>query len=364
MRLLGGDDNVIFENTSGPIDVQGNLSISGGSGANSVLSTDLKVGKNITITNGTNITGIDANTFRNVTAGGALTISNGAGDTDNAISRLSAGNSFIKGNLRITNGTGRDDNTLSDLSVGGSVSINNGRAVVGGIAGTLEISNVHNTASLSVIRGNLTVVDLDGNVAVQTISDTEVLGNVTIFNGSGPAVTHFDGFATVMPVLVHGNVTIMGTGGNEVTAGTLYNDTGLVVGKNFTVITGSTADTLTFNKLQVGGVTKLALGGGANTVTVDNSQFSGAFILNTGAGIDTVSLDSTPASAGLTTFQRPVFMNLGAGSDSVLIGTVTDLTQGIVVLDTFVIRHGLGNDVLLPFGQAVFPFLTSLQWVV
>src|SRR5262245_3418667 len=64
-----------------------------------------------------------------------------------------------------------------------------------------------------------------------------------------------------------------------------------------TVTSGGAADTLTFNKLEVDGITRLNLGDGANKVTIDDALFAGAFTLKTGAGGDVVNLDTGAGAA-------------------------------------------------------------------
>jgi hypothetical protein len=418
IQLLGGDDAVNFNNTV-PIDLKGSLSINGGDGANSVSATDLKVGKNLSITNATNpvrhggiadqnilanltvggsVTinngpgntlnsintltnltvggsltinskaGTDTNTLVNLTVGGSLTINNGLGDTSTHINGNSAGTSAVQGSITITNGSGEDDLQITDMNVGGNLSVNDGHGNASGIAGYTEIFNTSNTSFRSTIKGNVTVSYLDGNTTFfnDGIWDTEVGGNVTFNHGSGSATTSFDGFKTSLPVIIRGNLTLTGSGANTVTAGTEYNHTGLVIGKNLTITTGSGSDTLTFFRLEVDGVTKLTLGDGDSGVTIDDSTFAGKFTLTTGSGNDSVSLDHTAGTSAPTLFEQPVLLSLGAGDDTVTRAGGDDANQELIVLSTFVIHHGAGNDTdtVGPAGQEVFPFGTSILWVV
>jgi hypothetical protein len=366
VRLLDGDDSVTFLNTGGPIDLQGNLSINGANGANRVTSTDLKVEKAFSITNGTNTAGSDVNSLANLTVGGSLIIKNGDGDTQTSVFRNSVGLSAVVGNFSITNGTGQDLDNLLDTNVGGSVTFKNGHGNAAGHAGYITIQNGYNTSARSEIKGNVTVSDSDGNVdAYDNIFDTEVLGNVTFNHGPGSAVTEFDGGATPLPVIIRGSLTLTGTGGNQVQVGNSSQQSGLIVGKNFSVSSGGAADTVALNKLEVGGTTRLNLGDGANNVTIDDSRFAGTFTLTTGAGGDVINLDTTAGSGGPTTFERPVVITLGAGNDTLTRAGITDANQELVILDTFVIHHGTGSDVDVPpaAGHELFPLLTSIQWV-
>ena len=85
-------------------------------------------------------------------------------------------------------------------------------------------------------RNVLTVTYLDGNASnVDALLDSEVLGNVTYNHGSGTFKTEMDSYNTRLPVLIHGNLTITGTGANSVGFGTYTNGSGVVVDKGFTL---------------------------------------------------------------------------------------------------------------------------------
>jgi hypothetical protein len=366
IQMLAGDDSVTFGNTV-PIDLKGNLSISGGDGAKSVTATDLKVEKNFSITNGKNTSGTDVNTLLNLTVGGSLTINNGTGDTSTSIYRDSAGISTIGGNLSITNGAGEDHNSIYDTNVGGNVTINNGHGnAQTGLAGYTWFFNVNNTGYRAQIKGNYTVSYLDGNVSsYDGIWDTEVHGNVTFNHGSGSATTNFDGYQTALPVIIRGNLTLTGSGANTVTIGTQYNHTGLILDKNLTITTGAAADTLTFNKLEVDGITRLDQGNGNNTATIDDSVFVGKFTLTTGSGNDQVFLDHTAGTSAPTIFEAPVLISLGAGADFVARDGTADANQEIIALSTFVIHYGgnAGDSTSYNTAQEIFPFGGSIQWI-
>jgi hypothetical protein len=354
IQLLDGTDSVIFDNTV-HIDLLGTLAINGGNGANSVAGSDLTVEKSVVITNGTNTTGTDQFELNNLSIKGSLTINNGNGQSFTQIQRSSAGISSIVGNLSITNGTGKDEFYLVDTNVGGSVTINNGHGG-SGVAGRIDIFNALNTAYRSLIGGNLTVTYLDGDVLSHDgLFDLEVMGNVTLNHGSGAFGTSIDGYQTTLPVLIHGNLTITGTGANSINIGSLFLNTGLIVGKNFTVTTGSGADSLAVNKLQVYGISKWSLGDGANSVTIDDSLFGGTFTLLTGAGNDTFNLEMTAGSSSLTVFDKAVVLSFGNGSDTGQIAFQHhDANQGIVAYSTFVVLRGWDSWGQDP-GQEFFP---------
>jgi hypothetical protein len=322
--MLGGDDSVAF-GTGVPVTVEGNVSIDGGDGANSILANDLTVLKNLTVTNGTAAIGFNGSSFLNLSVGGNVTIKSTGGDTSTSIERNAAGNSTIKGNLTVTNGTGTDAFFMFDTNVDGGVTINNGHGSAAGTAGSIDILNNYNSAYRSVIGKNLTVTYLDGNVnGYDGLWDTEVMGNVTLNHGPGAFTTETDGFGTNLPVLVHGNFSILGTGTNSVYAGNQGRFTGLTVGKKFTItVGGGSAETVEVYKLLVGGNTSITLGNGGNTVYIDDSAFNGTFALLSGAGNDTLNLETSSGTNSATEFKKTVLINLGGGT-----GNLVDFEYG------------------------------------
>lgn len=341
VKMLAGNDTVTFDN-SVPIDVLGNLKIDGGNGANSVLTTDLKVEKNFAITNGTNTAGSDQSYLTNLSVGGNLSIKNGDGDTYTVIQRSSAGASTIHGNVKVTNGDGQDLFVLRDTNVGGNVKVNNGHASAGGVAGLTQIFNAYNKVLHSVIGGSVSVSYRDGNMSgIDAIADTEVMGNVTFSHGSGSFSTGIDSYSTTTPVMVHGSLSILGTGSNTVNVGAntgFGHGAGLVVGKKFTVTSGSGNDTLTLNNVHVGSNSKFSLGDGTNTINIDDSVFDGKFRLTTGDGSDTFNLERTVGSHSATEFRKAVLIALGGGADSGYVAySHTDANQAVVVWSTFVV---------------------------
>lgn len=374
IRMLGGDDRVSFH-SPGPLLLDGNLTINGGDGANTVTATDLTdlfLEKNLTITNGTNAAGADSTTLDNLTVRGSVTINNGNGDSQTRIQRNSNPSFFgkdplVSGNVTIINGTGKDGTYLKDTNVGGSFTVKNGHGDAAGAAGYTQVFNTVNP-DRSYIRGNVSVSYLDGDVTntVDALTDVVVQGNVTFAHGAGASTTVFDGAGVGLPVVVRGNLTVSGTGATVVRVGVDNAGTGLVVGKNFTVTTGAGSDRLTLSRLEVGGAARWSLGDGDNAVAIDDSVFAGTVTLTTGAGADTVNLDTAAGSGGATTFERAVTVRQGAGSDTVNRVGSADANQALIVLDTFVIHYGTGSNSMPdpPPGHESYPFGTSIQWVL
>jgi hypothetical protein len=344
-----------------PMHVIGSVSINGGDGDNSVATTDVSIGKSFAITNAT---GNDSTRLNCLNVFRSLTINNGNGDSDTRVFRDSVGMSAVGGSLNIANGTGADLNSLSDTYFGSSVTIYNGHGRPLGPAGNTSFTNVLNTNARSVVRGSVTVSYLDGD-GNDRLSDTDFRGNVTINAGTGKYFLDIDHLNTAAPTLVRGNLTVRGSGRCAVSAGTAAAAEGLSVGKNFTVVTGPEPDFVILNKVDVGGATRLSLGGGENTVAIDDSTFVGSFALTTGSGNDLVSLDATTASVAPTVFGGPVVINLVAGDDTVNRAGTSDPNQLLIVLSTFIMHHGLGNDTdnTSPTHE-FYPFGTSIQWVI
>jgi len=320
------------------------------------------VGKGLTIKNGTNSAGSDATTLWNLNVGGALTIANGDGNTVTTVRRNAVGTSAVRGSVSVTNGTGSDFTNLEDTNVGGSVTVRNGHGSSVGSASTTQIFNRVNPFR-SVVRGNVSFSDLDGD-GVEGLWDVDVGGNVTLAHGSGTFNTYFDGVSSQLPALVHGNVTISGTGADLLNVGANNTHTGLIVGRNLTVASGAGDDSLTVNRLQVGGATQLSLGDGTNTVNIDDSLFAGTFTLTTGAGADALNLDTLAGTTAETAFEKAFLVRQGGGFNAVTLGGGTDNQQTVVFDSTAVIHHGSSAVSLTRFPAVYFPFGTSLQWIV
>jgi hypothetical protein len=345
-KMLDGNDSVEFD-PKVPIFLRGGVSIDGGAGVNSVAATYLTVGKNLSVTNAAQATGLDSVVLIDFSAGGSVQVKNAGGDSFTSINRYAAGVSTIKGSLTVTNGTGNDSLLLLDTNVDGNVTINDGHGNAAGVAGFVGIFNFYNTAARSIIGGNLTVTYLDGNAnGYDGLWDAEVLGNVTLNHGPGVFTTDMDGYATHLPVLIHGNLTITGTGANSLGFGTNNgsgNGSGLIVGKKFTLTSGGgAAETLGFKNVQVCGDTLITLGNGGNTVTIDDSIFGGRFTLMSGVGNDTFNLEATTGTTSATEFKKAARIDLGSGNDvSYLAYNATpDAGEAVVCLATFEDKTG------------------------
>jgi hypothetical protein len=343
-QMLGGDDTVTFDNTV-PAAVKGSVTVNGGDGANMLFANDLTVGKNLSVTNGTADTGTIETFLTDTAVGGNVTVKNAAGDTNTRLVRSRSGLSTVRGNVTVTNGIGNDQFTLEDTDIDGGLTVNNGHEGAAG-PGNFSIFNFYNSAFRSVVGKNVSVTFLDGTTAgLDDLFDLEVLGSVTLNNGSAGFTTRIDGDDTHLPVLIHGNLSILGTGANSVDIGTgiaFGTGDGLVLGKKFTLTSGGgTSEAVDLFHLRVGGDTSLTLNNGANQVTIDDSLFAGKFTLLSGAGPDTFNLETTQGTTTATEFKKAVKIDLGGGSDtSHIVRTASgaqsyDAGQAVVIWSTF-----------------------------
>jgi len=362
-KMLGGNASVAFDPFV-PIIVQGSVTFTGGTGANTVTATDLSVGKNLSVTNAAHAAGSSFVLLGNFSAGGSVMVRNAGGDSFTQIGRGEAGVSTIKGNLTVTNGSGVDTFLLSDTNVGGHVTVNNGHGSAG-VAGYFNIFNAYNTAFRSVIGGNLNVSYLDGDTAAfDGLYDTELVGNATLKHGRGSFLTIIDGYATKLPVLIHGRLTISGAGANSAVFGSLGSSSGVVVEKGFTLSSGGgVAEWLGFWKCQVGGNTSIKLGDGGNTVTIDESEFGGRFSLVSGSGNDSFNVETVVGTSSATAFHKAVLADLGTGTDHFNLGSNgngPDGGQVGVAWGTFVLMASSKN---LSVGVFFFPNGGSFEFI-
>jgi hypothetical protein len=351
VKLFSGADFVLFNATAMQATLAGNLTINGGDDANEVFINNAVVGKKVSVINGTNATGIDNFELTDSVVKGAVSLANGEGNSSTFIHRNTAGPSFI-GGLTILNGTGRDDCTITDTNFGGSIVVKNGLPDSANDAGYFEIYNLENTTGRSVIAGGVTIKYEAGDGASADLLDVEVRGSVTINQGSGTSETNFDGYTLEQPVLIRGNVSVLGTGPSLIAVGKYGTETGLVVGRNLTIITGDQADTIDAYRLRVHGATLIQTGGGTDTVTIDDSRFLGllsfpspfGFRLFTGAGNDTVNIETAQLTTGPTQILSPALVNLGSGNDTLTTGFSGDATRRLQVFRPTFLFGGADTD--------------------
>lgn len=353
VKLFGGDDTVNVNDTGAAGALAGSLAIFGGAGANYVFIQCFTVGQNLSVVNGTNTSGYDTFYLADSTVRGFVTINNGNGDTETDLYRTSPGASAIGKSLTIVNGAGYDATTITDINIVGNVTVLNGLPDALNEAGYVEIYNSENTTARSIIGGSVLVVYQGaGTVDYDGIWDYDVRGNVTFNHGNGTAATYFDGYSVNLPVLIRGNLTIVDHGQSLIDVGNQYLETGLIVGKNVTVVTSNEADTFNANELRVNGGTLIQTGGGIDTITIDDSRFLGfrygfspfGFQLLTGAGNDVVNIETVAGTDSSTQFRGPVLVNLGGNDDTLTTGFAGDATRRVELFNLALLLGGPGID--------------------
>ena len=329
IKLGAGDDVVEVKNGGLWAFLPGSLKIDGGDGGNAVAIDGLQIGKSLSIRNGN---GLDEVALRNSRVAGHVVIRNGSGGSSVEIKRdtLDHG-SAIGGNLRITNDAGADNTALQDTHIGGNVVVRNGLPDAGGNAGSFFSLNGLNETTQSIFGGNVSVRYLGGDSA-NGILDVEVLGNVKFDHGNGGAEVYFEGINVLLPVHIHGNLTVIGQGGIYVEVGQNFAETGLIVDRNLTIRTGGEADGIEACRLQVGGATRIHTGGGADTIFIDDSTFAGPVDIQTGDGVDNVQVESKMGTSSRTQFVGALKVHLGAGRDTIGLGVHADETRMVEAL--------------------------------
>jgi hypothetical protein len=356
IQLGAGNDSISFDLGPNPITVPGTLSILYGSNTGDKLTQTINavgnaftVGQNLAISYGAGAVTTKLDNLQvgsnSVPRSGNVTITHGAGNSTTTIESLAAGQfDNILGNLSVTNTSGVADNQLFDTNVGGNVTFNNGKAGAGNVAGFTVIANFAN-ATQATIGGNVAITNQNGNATVtganprgvgDFIGDVHIRGNVTLKLGTG----NYSAFVTSDNVpqapQIDGNLSITGTGSDVVDLGVFPSvqlpagfSHGLNVNGSLSVLLGGAgADTLDLTGLVVGKDTNLTTGSGNASVTVNDiraandSEFHGAFNLTTGAGNDTVEINGPHASgSGDITFDGAVSARLGLGNDTLSLAT-------------------------------------------
>lgn len=175
---------------------------------------------------------------------------------------------------------------------------------------------------------NLTLVNWGNTLNVTGASAT----NTNLKLGSG---TNLLNIGNKLDDLL-GNLNITGSGKDAMTV----NDTASTSGKNGTLtattLTGfGMGGTVTFTGIKTLAITLNGLG---NTLTIVSTNVGTPVTVNTGAGNDTVNVRTTDSS---------VILNLGAGVDVVIVGSLAPVSGGVLNGITSALTvNGSGNDTL------------------
>jgi hypothetical protein len=344
VRLRAGDDRLTFNTTGTLARLSGKLAIAGGSGANYLDVSDLKM-KTVTITNGLNTTGYDDVYLTNVIVQSNVTVNNGNGESYTTIERDNYDDfSRIGGNLTILNGTGKNITYINDAYIVGDVTVRNGLPDANNEAGYVEFYNSYRY-SRSVVLGNVSVSYQGGFAEDDELNDLEVFGNVRFSYGSGSGNLECGSYNGYQPTHIHGNLTVVSRGDTQVDIG-LYNYGAieLIVDRNFTLLTGPGTDEINIWGLNVRGATRIATGAGNDTIAIDESIFTGPTTLQTGAGLDTVLLERYQSAYNSTQFLKALTIRMGLDNDTLTIGAANDSGRVVEVLSRAVLIGGAGDD--------------------
>jgi hypothetical protein len=338
IALGAGNDSINFDKTN-PLTVPGSLSITYGSATGDKHTQTIAgdsaftVGQNLAISYGagavvTFLSDLQVGS-NSVPHSGNVTITHGPGNSDTTLFGVGFGS--ILGNLSVTNTSGVADNVLDNLNVGGNVTFNNGRAGAGNTAGHTFIRSFNPTPAR--IGGNLAISNVNGNsdnVDGDVVTAVSVAGNVTLKLGTGNFNANMTAAIAPGPPAVGGNLSITGSGSDAVGVGVdlvsgIAN--GLNVNGSLSVLLGGAgSDSLDLTGVVVGKNTTLTTGSGNAAVTLNdalataNSEYHGSFSLTTGAGNDSVAVNSS-GGAGSVIFDGAVTALLGAGNDTLSLAT-------------------------------------------
>ena len=102
-----------------------------------------------------------------------------------------------------------------------------------------------------------------------------------------------------------------------------WEQTGLIVGKNFTIQSGGARTEIDIHRLSVGGATRIITGQGSDIITINDSSFAGPTTILTGGGADGVLIETQAGVFG-TQFAKALKVDLGAGNDVLELGISGD----------------------------------------
>jgi hypothetical protein len=344
VKLRGGDDRVVVNDTGNVARLLGKLTIAGGNGANYVQIIDLKM-KGVTVTNGLNIAGYDDVYLTSLIVQGNVTVNNGHGESYTTIDRndYDAFNR-IGGNLTVLNGTGENGTYIVDAYIVGNVVVRNGLPNANNEAGYVEFYNDYRS-SRSFVLGNVSVSYQGGYASYDELFDLEVFGNVKFNYGSGSGYLEIGSYYTYQPTHIHGNLTVLSQGDTKVDIGQYnYYPIELIVDRNFTLLTGAGTDEINIWALNVRGATLIATGAGNDTIAIDDSIFTGPTTLRTGAGLDTVLLEAVDYVYNSTQFLKALTIRMGLDNDTLTIGAANAYNRFAEVLGLAVLDGGAGDD--------------------
>lgn len=312
----------------GDVDGDGELSFSGvsgivldlGNGADRVLVTDLDlaggitgdlgagndtvtIGSSAAATRGTRLNDGGRLTAGEVTIGGDVDLSGGAGAD---VLRLADAN--VTGNLAFVGGVGNDRITVDG---GGATNIVDGNVVldVGAGDNRVDLSNL-------TIAGNLTVEGTEATRGVDVVlRNVAVEGDLTLNLSDAADAVVISGSGRNGLTEVGGNVIVNAGGGAD------FIGISRLTATNVAIDAGAGSNRINLSGIDATGAIDVVAGGGNDQVSIRGTQ-SASLGLDTGAGNDRISLRDVDV-AGL------LELLAGAGNDRVELNAVEALTASL-----------------------------------
>lgn len=338
LSITNGDSTNTVTNTLSIPLVTGNVLIKNGSGEfdttfNSLASSHLRVGGNLSILNGNATTTIDnVIALNQLDVDGALTITNQAGTFTNNIATT---NLNVKGAVAITNGStsvtlSNDIASINELRIGGGLKIINGDGLVSTnitagalfISGNLLIQNGSHSTGELIMNLNATSVAITGTATLKSISgDTRAwIQGEHVLIGGAVSITTGEGADSVRAIgtqnFAAGSVTFnMGEGNTATQVGSLSS----------TAIKGA--------------VSLSALHGNDDWLVLGIGRIGGGFTANYGTGLGTSSLQLGSSSVGSLDIAGPVNVNVGS-----TVGGFASSISRVVTQGTFTLLGSTGLD--------------------
>ncbi len=322
-----GDDSLTFDESS-PIRVNGNLSLNGGKGSNTVATLEPGDG------NGLGPSAVVGRSVRSgsiqrgsLNIGGDLTILNLASPIQN-----------VGGDLTFFDGAGPIIQTIQlvNLHVRGNVSIRN----LGGAAFVTMSVDSGGAAqpAPNSIDGDLIIFGGPGQVDQNSLSSLNVRGNVRIVNQANVAFTNINSINASN--VIGGDLRISD---NQADVGQVFVSATKITG-NLRIHETAASSGIVSLAASVGGTTSLETGDGSDLVFVGESSFGGDFRLATGNSFDAVDIGGPVRAITVEQFRIVPVVDQN--------GHVTNLLEAVQAV--FVVRGGpvtFRGNVTALFGQ-------------
>jgi hypothetical protein len=338
VNLGTGNDSLTFDLSQHSFTI-GNVLIDGTTGDKNVVTKTAGTKNALHVNgsfneifgNGSEFTKLDQ-----FTVGGNMTFdhSNGNSAVFLGVDPANLGTLFnrVGGSLTVANlgsagkaGTGSDVDALEETNVHGDVTAHMGSGDSSGFAGWTSVGSL-SSASISV-GGNVDITGQAGFLAFgdfandgEEVVNAHVAGNVTMDLGTGSGNTALFGNGTSASSTSANNVIIIGSGAHDtaiVGPSVIHGDLGVA-------LLGNGGNTITVDHVSVSRDTALVASGGGNSIAIDNqvpgSTFGGSVGIFASGTDNLLEINSHSQGApGTTTFDGPVFANLGDGNDILML---------------------------------------------